>query len=179
MRLFPLGEIVRDEWMRSIQIRKEIQLFEDEFVIMPNHQHAIVWMIDPTVGAHAMRPDYPLSNPDYPPLYKTTTATASHPGDIHHIDKTGATGEGGRRPPQPVKVPKSLGSLIAGFKASVTSRAKRELNMTNIWQRNYYEHIARNEAEIKGFWAYIENNPLKWEEDQLHSPALPNKNNQE
>ena len=37
MRLSALGKIVREEWLRSAEIRKEIQIFEDEFMIMPNH----------------------------------------------------------------------------------------------------------------------------------------------
>jgi len=54
-----------------------------------------------------------------------------------------------------------LSAFLSGFKASVTSRARRELNLTNIWQRNFYDHIARNEAKIKGFWDYIDDNPRK------------------
>lgn len=55
MELNGYGEIVRDEWLRTPTIRQEIQL--DEFVIMPNHFHAIV-MINkkPTVGAHGRAP---------------------------------------------------------------------------------------------------------------------------
>ena len=44
MRLSALGQIVREEWVKSSDIRKEIRLFEDEFVIMPNHVHGIVWI---------------------------------------------------------------------------------------------------------------------------------------
>ena len=73
-------------------------------------------------------------------------------------------------PPQPVlslrRVPRSLGSFIAGFKASVTSRAGRELNMTGIWQRNYYEHIIRNERELHNIARYIRDNPLNWQLDR-------------
>src|SRR4051812_12722307 len=46
-----LGEIVRQEWFRSAEIRKEIRLFEDEFVVMPNHIHGIVWIVDDSVRA--------------------------------------------------------------------------------------------------------------------------------
>ena len=35
-----IGNIVREEWLKSAQIRKEIEL--DEYVIMPNHLHGIV-----------------------------------------------------------------------------------------------------------------------------------------
>ena len=35
-----------------------------------------------------------------------------------------------------------------------------------IWQRNYYEHVIRNEKEYYKIVEYIQNNPLKWEEDK-------------
>lgn len=37
-----------------------------------------------------------------------------------------------------------------------------------IFQRNYYEHIIRNEKECIKVVEYIKNNPLKWKEDELH-----------
>lgn len=163
MRLSPLGQIVHDEWMRSIGIRKKIRLFEDEFVVMPNHGHGIVWIVETLVGADGVRPE---------------------------ISGIRAGQEGARRAPQPAlqpalqpapqtfrRSPKSLGAFIAGFKASVSSRAKRELNMTGIWQRNYYEHIIRNETEFKNIWDYIDDNPRKWDEDKLHPKAPPNRFN--
>jgi len=54
---------------------------------------------------------------------------------------------------------------MAGFKASVTSRAKRELNIAEIWQRNYYEHIIRNNRELENIQWYIRNKPLNWQLD--------------
>ena len=42
MRLSAMGQIVREEWVKSSDIRKEIRLFADGFVIMPNHVHGIV-----------------------------------------------------------------------------------------------------------------------------------------
>ena len=51
IRLSAFGEIVRDEWLASADIRREIRL--DEFVVMPNHLHGIVWIVadDDIVGA--------------------------------------------------------------------------------------------------------------------------------
>ena len=43
-----------------------------------------------------------------------------------------------------------------------------------IWQRNYYEHIVRDEADLGHIREYIESNPAKWEVDQLH-PDNPSK----
>ena len=39
-----------------------------------------------------------------------------------------------------------------------------------IWQRNYYDHIIRNDVEYQNVWRYVENNHWKWREDCYHSP---------
>ena len=44
MNLNPYGQIVKEEWLRSTSIRKEIQL--DSYTIMPNHLHGIVVIIE-------------------------------------------------------------------------------------------------------------------------------------
>jgi putative transposase len=56
--LSELGEIVREEWFASRMLRSEIQLYEDEFVIMPNHIHGIVWIseVNADVGATGRSP---------------------------------------------------------------------------------------------------------------------------
>jgi len=41
-----------------------------------------------------------------------------------------------------------------------------------LWQRNYYEHIVRNEKELKRIREYIIHNPAKWESDRLYNPTL-------
>jgi REP element-mobilizing transposase RayT len=75
----------------------------------------------------------------------------------------------------------SLGTMIGQFKSRVTKRiwAIPEFDHTPIWQRNYYEHIIRNEADWRRTCKYIRENPLRWEEDQLHPDAPPNPFNQD
>ena len=152
MRLSPLGEIVREEWLRSANIRKEIRLEEGEFIVMPNHIHGIIWIY--TVGADGVRPD------DGKSIIKPTGFNAR---GVDHA-------RGAHRAPLQ-RPPKSLGSLIAGFKASVTSRAGRELNSANIWQRNYYEHIVRDQKDYERIAGYILDNPANWNEDE-ENPIL-------
>lgn len=74
---------------------------------------------------------------------------------------------GGRRPPLQ-RPPRSLSSFIAGFKSAVTQRAMAfdETIPGSVWQRNYYEHIIRDEREWARIRAYIETNPVNWERDE-------------
>ncbi|MDD5438669.1 MAG: hypothetical protein PHS37_00590 [Candidatus Omnitrophica bacterium] len=59
MRLNDYGVIVRDEWLKTADIRAEIEM--DEYVIMPNHIHGIVWIVNP-VGAYGHTPLPDVSN---------------------------------------------------------------------------------------------------------------------
>ena len=45
MRLNPFGEIVREEWFRTAVVRPYVMLAPDEFVVMPNHIHGIIWIV--------------------------------------------------------------------------------------------------------------------------------------
>ncbi len=67
--------------------------------------------------------------------------------------------------------PKSLGSLMAGFKSAVTKRINelRQTPGTKLWQRNYWEHIVRNEPELNRIREYIHDNPVQWEYDSLNA----------
>lgn len=164
MKLSALGEIVRQEWFRSAEIRKEIQLFDDEFTVMPNHLHGINWIVE-SVGADGIRPNdgiHPNNagtdgiRPNDNVQIKTEWAHVMRPnGEYQDAHRASLR-----------RTPRSLGSFIAGFKASVTSRARKELKITGIWQRNYYDHIVRNDRELKAIGWYILNNPINWQLDR-------------
>ena len=57
---------------------------------------------------------------------------------------------------------KSLGAIIRGYKGAVS-----RLLGYSVWQRNYYEHIIRNQQSYEEIATYIINNPFVWEKDQL------------
>ncbi len=62
----------------------------------------------------------------------------------------------------------SLGIIIRTFKGAVKRHCNQNgLNNFN-WQRNYYEHIIRNETDLFHIRRYIELNPLKWELDEYY-----------
>ncbi|HIK16259.1 MAG TPA: transposase [Leptolyngbyaceae cyanobacterium M33_DOE_097] len=146
VRLSDDGQVVSDEWMRSRNIRQEIDF--DAWIIMPNHLHGIV-IIQP-------------SNLSIELSDRTTNNV----------------GANGRSPLQetnqdriiPPMKPRSLSSFVAGFKSATTKRINLRRNApgTPVWQRNYYEHIIRDEGTLQAIRQYILNNPLAWWQDELH-----------
>lgn len=62
----------------------------------------------------------------------------------------------------------TVGYIVRAFKARCTYAVnqKRDTSGLPLWQRNYYEHIIRNEPELNKIREYIINNPLNWEQDE-------------
>ena len=73
----------------------------------------------------------------------------------------------GDRPVAPTGPPRSIGALMAGFKSASTKRinAARGTPGARVWQRNYYDHVIRNEANLHRIRQYIADNPARWAED--------------
>ena len=71
-------------------------------------------------------------------------------------------GRGGSRSAPTGYKRKPLGRLIGAFKTVSTKQINllRHTEGAVVWQRNYYEHIIRNEREMDNIWKYIEANPL-------------------
>ncbi|MCI0527389.1 MAG: hypothetical protein L0Y56_08085 [Nitrospira sp.] len=114
----------------------------DVFVIMPNHFHGIIVLTDIIQAVHR-------------------------------------EGVGATRRVAPTKHPTgpisgSVGAIVGQFK-SITSKRTNEMRNTPgipVWQRNYYEHIIRNEQDLSQIREYILNNPVKWELDELYPDKL-------
>ena len=64
--------------------------------------------------------------------------------------------------------PRSLGSLVSGFKATSTARITRALGTPGrrIWQRGYFDRVIRSEEHLERVRQYILENPLRWSEDR-------------
>lgn len=135
MQLSPFGIIVRDEWLKTSEMRKNIEM--DEFVVMPDHFHGIIVIDDADIGRGAM----PRTQIEQ--FGKPTSNT--------------------------------IPTIIRGYKAAVTKQINTiQINAgvynmpERIWQKNYYEHVIRNEASLNKIREYIMSNPLNWKEDDLH-----------
>jgi putative transposase len=144
MMLNKVGKIVEWEWLELPKRLRYVEL--GAYVVMPNHFHGILF-IHENVGATRQGQTMSLSGAD--PLQTVTTE--------------GIDGSPLPRGPKPA----SLGAIIAQFKSRVTKRIWKfpEFKETPVWQRNYYEHIIRDEKDLQNKTDYIEANPLLWDED--------------
>ncbi|WP_199322564.1 transposase [Leptolyngbya sp. FACHB-321] len=65
--------------------------------------------------------------------------------------------------------------IIRGFKtfSARCINQRRQVTGVAVWQRNYYEHIVRDETSLQRLRQYIHSNPLSWQDDQLHPDCPP------
>ncbi len=70
-----------------------------------------------------------------------------------------------------------LAHVVQWFKTMTTNKYIRGVKQHGwppfpgkLWQRNYWEHVIRDEAELNSIREYIQNNPAQWQFDQLHVP---------
>ena len=135
MRLNEHGRIVCECWDVIPQRFPNVEL--DEFVVMPNHVHAIIVITDDNgVGA------------------------------IHEL------------PLQMQRRKMLLPKVVGYFKMNAAKRINlaRDTQGTPVWQRNYYEHIVRNERELERIRAYIAGNPAMWDKDENNPAAMRRSN---
>ena len=68
--------------------------------------------------------------------------------------------------PLPFRSPsKTVGSIIRGFKIGVTKWFRNNTDVYDVWQRNYWEHVIRDDNDLNRIREYIINNPSQWEMD--------------
>ena len=67
----------------------------------------------------------------------------------------------------------TIGSIIRGFKSTTAKQINLMLNAPGapVWQRNFYEHIIRDEDDYYRIAEYIRSNPEKWESDRNYSKS--------
>jgi REP element-mobilizing transposase RayT len=145
------GEVVLNDAGKMVEkLWREIQ--EDfsntvlhEYVIMPNHLHGII---------------------------EITPAPAPIPG----ADSISAQMGSGRADMESAPTVANIPAMVQSFKRHTTIKYIQMVKQNSlppfhkrIWQRNYWEHIIRNERSYLEISRYIANNPAKWKEDRFYS----------
>ena len=111
----------------------------DDFAVIPNHLHGIVVLVDSNLPGPVFRRGDSASRPYMP-----------------------------HQPHGPS--PNSVGAIVGQFKSLTAKRinAVRETPGARVWQRNYYEHVIRNEDELHRVRQYIVDNPAQWDLDEYN-----------
>ena len=95
------------------------------------------------------------------------TLDANRAKDFSPLQRPSAKPEG-NADQQPRGTSKTLGSVVRGLKIGVTKWMRKHTAISEVWQRNYWEHIIRNEFEMNRIREYVGTNPAKWEMDRLN-----------
>lgn len=158
VKLSSIGKIVQKEWLKTEQLRNNIKL--DEYIIMPNHIHGIISIVETHGYASPLKITKTQSNLS-PLQIAETHSNASLPTNEKSKNVFG---------PQI----NNLSSIIRGFKSACTKRIRTTLNPDFTWQPRFYDHIIRDENSLGNIQNYIINNPANWsfhtsifEEDNL------------
>ena len=128
------GKIAETSWQWLSQAYDYVEL--DEWIIMPNHLHGIIFI----------SPDNIIST------------------DCRGGSRTAPTGESKIKP---------LGRLIGAFKTISTKQINftRKTSGAPFWQRNFYEHVIRDDHSLNRIREYIVTNPLQWDLDRENPQA--------
>ena len=147
MILSDIGKIVKNEWIRTFEMRPDMNLKMDEFVIMPNHFHAII-----IIGENEYNTERETQRRDAMHCVSTTNTDTNNDAK----NKFGSQS-------------KNLASIIRGFKIGVTKNA-RQIHAGFEWQSRFHDHIIRNDESFEKIKTYIIENPLKWSDDKFYNP---------
>ncbi len=150
LALHEFGRMVNAEWLKTAKIRKNVIL--DVYIIMPNHVHGIILIID--------------DDDDSKERHHFKTGTAR---------RATTKGDGLIKMEFGKPKPGSLPVIVGSFKSAVARQINSMRNTPGkeVWQRNYYEHIVRNQVELDRIREYIVANPARWRMDKENPYGIP------
>ena len=143
MQLSKIGKIAEQCWLAIPKHFPFVKL--DEWIVMPNHVHGILFFHDRGDGNDRRRDA----------KFCVSTINAK-------IKNRNVFG------PQSM----NLGSVVRGFKIGVTKYARQNLKIDNIWQPRFYDCIIRDELQLNNIRDYIIENPAKWWRDRNNKENL-------
>ncbi|MGZ8452168.1 MAG: transposase [Candidatus Binatia bacterium] len=149
MRLNDAGHMVFAVWNELSSNYPGVET--DHFVAMPNHIHGVIIL----VGAG------PRACPEFRGQPQGVAPTKSRSGNLDAAE------------------PLSLPDVLHRFKTLTTQRYTLGVKQAGwvrfnnrLWQRNYFEHVIRNEDSLNRIRQYILDNPMHWEFDRENPAAL-------
>lgn len=166
MVLNAAGQAAQAHWQRLTQHFAHIWL--DAFVVMPNHVHGIIQIVE------------------WPDAFDGDDADRSLPtsgrGEAFSKQYSGLDQNGFGENASPLRSVKpqcdrphgtpsgSIGAIVGNYK-SVSTRQINRIRRTPgdlVWQRNYHDRIIRDQRALDNIRAYIHANPQNWANDSFH-----------
>ena len=136
MILNSVGLIVEKEINKTNEIRKNTKI--EKYVIMPNHIHLIMEILETGFSNGKPLQETEMNK-------NVGCLPVANPNKLR---------------------PNTVGSIVNQIKSKITKEVRKNTNIYAVWQRNYYENIIRNEKIYLKVLEYIENNPVRWDEDK-------------
>lgn len=164
MQLSEIGKIVQSKWIKTFEMRPDMNLEMDEYVVMPNHFHAII-----IIGENRYNTNCGNAMP-YNDGMTSTDATVCRDA-MHCVSTPTPTTQPTTKQPKTNQFgpqSKNLASVVRGFKIGVTKNA-RKLDPDFEWQPRFYDHIIRNGKSLEKIQSYIFNNPLQLKDDEYNN----------
>ena len=152
-----VGEVANRCWWAISEHYPQVLL--DEAVIMPNHGHGIIWIIN-----------------DLEHLAEARSGMACHAAtSFSQATNEPVIREFGK------PIAGALSTIIGSYKSAVSKEVNdRKLQPSRMrWQSKFWDHIIRNDDDLERCRSYIRANPARWDKDQLHPAAPPNPFNKE
>jgi REP element-mobilizing transposase RayT len=151
MTLSEIGRTAQAEWLKTTELRPDMNIILGEYVVMPNHFHAII-----VIGENQ---------------YNTDDGNIAVPADAAVETRCIASlqcnaqsqWQSNRFAPQS----KNLASIIRGFKSAVTKYAVM-YRIPFAWQTRFHDRVIRDNDEHHRIAQYINANIENWQEDELH-----------
>ncbi len=137
MVLNSFGQIAHEEWLKTAQIRPQIEL--DDFIIMPNHMHAVFFIRRGELHSPYNTGGFPQEGELHSPLQVPFRSPAQ-----------------------------TVGAVVRGYKSAVAGRLKEVGFTEKLWQRSFWEHIIRDEPAYQNITGYVRNNPRNWQRDKFY-----------
>ncbi|MEA2096241.1 MAG: transposase [Candidatus Cloacimonadota bacterium] len=185
MHLNNAGNIINDCWYQIPKNYEKIKL--DDFVIMPNHIHGIIWIVgaihespeknqmiheSPIVKRKIHEsPDATQAIHESPKVKRKIHESPRLKETILESSKDNSSQNKGVIRELPLRIERrkmKISKIIGRFKMN-SSKLINDIHNSkgyHVWQRSYYDHIIRNKNDLNNKKQYIQNNPSNWEIDE-------------
>ncbi len=151
MILNEFGNVAQQCWLEIPQHFEHVEL--DAFVVMPNHVHGII-IINNNNDVEKIAAKNELMKND------------ANIGEAKNYKNVGAKNFSPLHENRFCSPSRTIGSIVRGFKIGVTKWFRQNTDIYTVWQRNYYEHIVRDEMDLQRIRQYIMDNPKNWGMDE-------------